>query len=99
MAGFIQIIEFHTTKIDEMRALGDEWRERTDGGGNLVRGTIVQDRDRPNTYLNIVEFGSYEEAMANSDRPETSAFAARMAELCDAPPTFRNLDVVETWSA
>jgi hypothetical protein len=98
MAGFVQIIEFQTTKIDEMRKLGDEWRAGTDGG-NVVRGTIVMDRDRPNTYLNIVEFASYEEAMENSNRPETSEFASRMAELCDAPPVFRNLDVVEEWSA
>jgi hypothetical protein len=32
--------------------------------------------------------------MANSELPETSRFAARMAALCDAEPTFRNLDVV-----
>jgi hypothetical protein len=35
--------------------------------------------------------------MQNSDRPETSAFAARMADLCDGPPTFYNLDIVQTW--
>jgi hypothetical protein len=31
--------------------------------------------------------------MTNSDLPETGEFAARMAQLCDGPPTFRNLDV------
>jgi hypothetical protein len=41
-----------------------------------------------------VEFPSYEEAMANSELPETAEFAARLMELCDGPPTFRNLDVL-----
>ena len=43
--------------------------------------------------MQIVEFPTYEEAMTNSDLPETTEFTARMAELCDRPPTFRNLDV------
>lgn len=54
------------------------------------------DRDRPNTYLSIVEFPSHEIAMENSARPETSAFAARLAELYDGPPRFYNLDVIDT---
>ena len=57
------------------------------------RGTFTQDRDRPHTYVQIVEFASYEEAMSNSDLPETASFAQRVAELCDGPMVFRNLDV------
>lgn len=95
MAGFVQIIEFTTTRIDEVRALGDEMREQA--AGPVVRGTFTADRDRPNTYLNVIEFESYDAAMENSNRPETSAFAARMAELCDGPPKFYNLDVMDTW--
>ena len=97
MAGFAQIIEFTTSRIDEVRALGDEIRGQADSGGMVVRGTFTADRDTPNRYINIIEFESYELAMENSNRPETTAFAARMAELCDEPPTFRNLDVLETW--
>jgi hypothetical protein len=63
----------------------------------VIRGTFTSDRDRPNTYVNIIEFESYESAMENSNRPETSAFAARMAGLCDGPPNFYNLDVQDTW--
>jgi len=43
--------------------------------------------------VQIVEFASYEEAMSNSDLPETASFAQRVAELCDGPMVFRNLDV------
>ena len=98
MPGFVQIIEFTTTRIDEVRALGEEIRNGP-ATGLVLRGTITADRDRPNTYLNIIEFESYESAMENSARPETSEFAARMGELCDGPPRFYNLDVLDSWTA
>jgi hypothetical protein len=90
---FIQIIEFTTSRAGEFDALLDEWLERTQGKRTGTRGVQARDRDRPNTYVQIVEFPSYEDAMANSELPETGEIAARLAELCDGPPTFRNLDV------
>ena len=90
---FIQIIEFTTTRFEEIEALMDEWVTRTEGKRKAHRGTVTTDRDRPNTYVQIVEFSSYEEAMANSELPETAEFAERAGKLCDGPPTFRNLDV------
>lgn len=91
---FVQIIEFTTSRIDEVKALAEEWEASSQGQPTAVtRMTQTADRDRPNTYLQIVEFTSYEEAMENSRRPETDAFARRMAELCDGPAIFRNLDV------
>jgi hypothetical protein len=91
---FIQIIEFTTSRIDEFETLLDEWLDKTQGKRSASRGVQTLDRDRDNTYVQIVEFPSYEEAMANSDLPETTEFAARMAELCDGPATFRNLNVI-----
>jgi hypothetical protein len=90
---FVQIIEFNTSRSEELDSLFDEWLERTEGKRTATRGVQARDRDRPNTYVQIVEFPSYEEAMANSELPETAEVAARLAELCDGPPTFRNLDV------
>jgi hypothetical protein len=90
---FIQIIEFTTSRIDELNVALDEWLSQTQGKRAATRGTQTQDRDRANTYLQIVEFPSHEEAMENSDLPETAEFATRLAKLCDEPPTFRNLDV------
>lgn len=90
---FIQIIELTTTRIAEIEALTDEWLAKTEGKRRARRGTLTADRDRPNTYLQIVEFPSYEEAMANSNMPETSEFAERIRKLCDGPASFRNLDV------
>ena len=97
MSGFVQIIEFRTSRIGEVREALNELRNQIGPDMAPVRGITSADRDRPGYYLNIVEFDSYESAMENSARPEISQFAARMATLCDEPPRFYNLDVVETW--
>jgi hypothetical protein len=90
---FIQIIEIKTTHVDEIEALVDDWRAKTAGRRMAQRATLTADRERPDTYVQIVEFPSYEEAMANSELPETAEFAAKLVALCEAPPAFRNLDV------
>lgn len=92
--GFIQMIEYKTTRIDELNVALDAWLEQTKGKRAATRGTQTRDRDAENTYVQIVEFGSYEDAMANSNLPETGEFAARLASLCDGPPTFRNLELL-----
>ena len=95
MDGFVQLIEFTTSRIDEIRRMNDEWRvTHPDIGPQRI--IVTADRDRPNTYVSIVEFASFEEAMANSQDPQTSEWAGRMQSLCDGPPTFRNLDVIMT---
>ena len=91
---FIQIIEYKTSNIDELTAALDGWLAATKGKRAATRGMQTKDRDATNTYVQIVEFPSYEDAMANSNLPETGEFAAKLASLCDGPPTFRNLDVV-----
>jgi hypothetical protein len=95
MAGFVQIIELKTSRIDEMDALIEE--RRSQGGPMpMVRAMMTADRDRPGYYLSILEFDSYEAAMENSNKPETSEMAEKMASLCDGPPKFYNLDVRRT---
>jgi hypothetical protein len=91
--GFIQVIEFTTTRPDDVASLAGEWRMGTEGRRTAQRSTFTKDRDRANTYIQIVEFPSYEEAMANSELPETAKFAERLSELCEGTMTFRNLDV------
>ena len=90
---FIQVIEFTTSRPDDVEAVVDKWRRKTEGRRTAQRGTFTQDRERPNTYVQIVEFPSYEDAMANSALPETADFAERLAELSDLAPIFRTLDV------
>ena len=91
--GFIQMVEIETTRPGEVEALVSEWRAKTEGTRTAQRGTFTKDRDRPNTYVQIVEFPSYEDAMANSELPQTAVFAEKVRELCDGPMVFRNLDV------
>ena len=43
--------------------------------------------------MQIVQFPSYEDAIANSELPETAFFAEKLRALCDGRPLFRNLDV------
>jgi hypothetical protein len=96
--GFVQIIEFKTDRIDDVRELVGKYRETmASGSSTVVRGTATADRDRPDTNVQIVEFESWESAQENSNRPETSAFAGELMALCDGPPTFYNLDVLETY--
>jgi hypothetical protein len=96
MAGFVQIIQYSTSRIDEVRALAEEMTGQSEPGPR-GRGMATADRDHPNQYFVIMEFDSYEAAMENSSRPETSEFAEKMAALCDGPATFYNLDVMDSW--
>jgi quinol monooxygenase YgiN len=91
---FIQLIEYTTSRIDEANRLFDQWLAETQGKRTTQRIVLTSDRDRPNTYIEIVEFPSYEEAMRNSELPETQAISAQLVSLCEAEPIFRNLDVV-----
>jgi hypothetical protein len=90
---FVQLIEFQTNRIGEFDAALDDWLKESEGRRAATRGMRTKDRDRADTYVQIVEFPSYEAAMENSKRPETGKLAERLAAMCSAPPTFRNLDV------
>ena len=92
---FVQIIEFRTSKFDEMRKVGDEWEAAAGGDRTVRRRVLCQDRDNPGRYFNIVFFDSYESAMENSNLPVTAEFSKRMMALGDGPPTFYNLDDVD----
>jgi hypothetical protein len=91
---FVQIIEMTTTKVPEIEELMSAWMAATEGRRSARRSLLAKDRERADTYVQVVEFPSYEEAMANSALPETSAFAEQLSALCVSGPTFRNLDLV-----
>jgi hypothetical protein len=74
---FVQIIEMTTTKAPEIEELMDGWMAATEGRRSASRSLLTKDRKRPDTYVQVVEFPSYEEAMANSALPETTAFAEK----------------------
>ncbi len=93
MAGFIQFIEFEASDIDAVAATLERFRDENPGALTASASTIAEDRDRPGTYISIVEFPSYEKAMEQQSNPATSAFSASLAEVMSGAPRFRNLDV------
>lgn len=92
--GFVQVIEFSTDRIDEVESLVEEWIAATAGSRRATRALLCRDRGRPDHFVQVVEFPSHEEAMANSSLPETGHFAERLTALCTAGPSFTDLDAV-----
>jgi plasmid stability protein len=90
---FLQLIEFHTHDLEAFRRLAEEWRERIGREGTARWAVVAADRDRPDTYLELVAFPDFASAMRNSEHPVTSDFAKRMQEATDGEAQFRNLDV------
>ena len=93
--GFVQIIEFHTSKIDDMRKLDQDWDQKAGPETTARRGVLCEDRDNPGRFFQVVFFDSYESAMQNSGLPETQAAAEHFAKMSDGPPVFYDLDIVE----
>lgn len=93
---FIQFIEFTTDDVDAFTAEVDRWIDESADWRTATRVTLCADRDSAGSYVHIVEFPSYDDAMANSNDPRTKAFAERMAKLTADGRSFRNLDVLRT---
>jgi quinol monooxygenase YgiN len=91
---FVQFIEFKTDDIDAFSAEVDRWIADSTEFRTATRASLCADRDDPGTYVHIVEFPSYEEAMTNSNDPRTADFAARMATMTAEGRRFRNLDLL-----
>ncbi|MGW2581678.1 ester cyclase [Streptomyces virginiae] len=91
---FAQVIDYETRRFDEMNALIDRWAEQSSGRRTATHTMIGQDREARNHYVDMVEFASYEEAMKNSQLPETDRMFQEMVALCEGMPKFMNLDVV-----
>jgi hypothetical protein len=93
--GFVQIIEFRTSRLAEVQEVGNEWEKATEGKRKAGRSILCEDRDNPGRYLQIVFFESYEAAMENSAMPETDALSRKMMTFAEGPPTFYNLNVID----
>src|SRR5579872_1176850 len=96
MPAFVQIMEIVTSRYDEFQAFTKKMQEERGDALLANKATVTADRDNPGHYVIIVEFSSYEEAMKNSNDPETTRYAQQMMALLDGPPIFHNLDVLET---
>lgn len=93
---FVQIIDFETEYMGEIRALLDEWDTQDEPGDHQpTRSVLLKDRDNANRFYVVVEFPSHEQAMRNSEDPRTSARAQRLESLCSRPTRFVNCDVLD----
>ncbi len=87
---FIQIIQGRCTRQDELRALAESWRSQVGdvAGTGFLGGTYgFTDDDQ---FVGIIRFDSREKAMANSARPEQTAWAERMEALMDGPVEYHD---------
>ncbi|WP_156725805.1 ester cyclase [Streptomyces apocyni] len=91
---FVQVIDCKTSHPDELNRLMDSWAEATKGKRTATHAIMGQDRADASHVVEIVEFPSYEEAMKNSNLPETDRIFREMVALCDGMPSFTDLDVV-----
>ncbi|HUR73778.1 MAG TPA: hypothetical protein VMZ00_05845 [Sporichthya sp.] len=92
---FIQIIDSRSKNWDEISALDDQYEKDTAGRATYRRSIVCRDRNDPDHYFVMVFFDSYEDAMRNSELPETHALAEKMSTLVEGPPTFYDLDVLQ----
>jgi hypothetical protein len=91
---FLQLIEFRTDRPAEMQKIVDRWLTAI-GAGRTARWYITAaDRDQAGSHVQLVEFPSYAEAMANSEHPATAEFAAAVNRISTHDLVFRNLDVL-----
>ncbi|MFI9242443.1 ester cyclase [Streptomyces sp. NPDC053086] len=91
---FVQLIECRTSRLDEMNRLMDDWVQQTKGTRTATHAVVGTDRSDASHVVEVVEFPSYEEAMRNSNLPETDRIFRGLVALCDEMPTFTDLDVV-----
>ncbi|WP_317444919.1 ester cyclase [Streptomyces collinus] len=91
---FVQLIECRTSRLDEMNRLMDDWVAQSKGRRTATHAVVGKDRSDASHIVEVVEFPSYEEAMRNSNLPETGKIFQDMVALCDEMPTFTDLDVV-----
>jgi hypothetical protein len=93
---FVQIVDFETDRFDEMQAVAEEADKRMAGrAGGPTHRLVLRDRNKPGHVLVVIEFNSYEDAMRNSQDPETTKMAEQMAALCTRPPSFTDCDVLD----
>ncbi|MFJ6937080.1 ester cyclase [Streptomyces sp. NPDC101132] len=91
---FVQLVDYKTHQPEAMNDLLDKYVAQSHGKRTLTHSIVGKDRDMNDHYVDVVEFPSYEEAMRNSNLPETDRMFHEMVALCDGMPKFTNLDVV-----
>jgi hypothetical protein len=93
---FLQIISFHTDRIERFAELEESWTEATEGRRTLVDSALYRDRTDGSHYVAVNYFPSWEAAQVNSNLPETDAFAREAVTLTTGSLEFTDLDLVSS---
>jgi len=98
---FTQVISVRCSDPDKLRELLQQWdRDQSQADIMGYMGLrLLADRDRPDEYLILADFGvvdpdvsASDEAARNNERPETQETAARLRALLDEDPEYRHYD-------
>ena len=93
---FMQIIEITTDRLEELVRLEDEWRVAGRGRRTGIADWLCADRDTPGRYFSVNLFPSHDDALANSELPETGAMAQQAMHIGSA--AFHDCDVLhDVW--
>jgi len=95
-AAFIQLVEYETNDIEAVEKAILKFRDEHPGVMTFTTSRVAEDRDNPGTYVSIVEFPTFEEAMEQSNHPELSEFVQNIGPELMANRRYRNLDVRAT---
>lgn len=90
---FIQLIDYHTDQPDAVDDLLSQWIVTSAGERTARRTRVCRDVHDPTHYVEILEFDSAEDAMTNSQLPQTNAVHEQFTGLCTTGPTFTDLSV------
>jgi hypothetical protein len=94
---FVQIIGFETERLEEMQQLMQEAGQRNAGRtGGPTHRMLLKDRDKPDRYLALIDFDSYDDAMRNIGDPETGKLAEQLGALTIGERVYTNCDVLES---
>lgn len=92
---FVQTISFRSFHEEQIKKLLAEWEAtEKDRSPGYRRSWLLKDRDREHTYLLSVEFSSHEQAMRNSERPETGTWAEKLRHAVEGELGYRNYDII-----
>lgn len=95
---FVQVIEYQTSDLDGVRRVNDEWKTATEGKRTAKRIVLGKYRDQADRICEMVFFDSRDDAMRNSDLPETQEYARKLGDLVEGEPQFFDIDIVDDQS-
>jgi hypothetical protein len=90
---FVQVMTYKTEHRAEMDAALHRWLEDTQDVRRARKRLLLQDRNAADSYIEVVFFDSYEDAMHNSRLPATTMLSREFEQWTVDGFEFRDFDV------